>query len=236
MIYKKNPEKDPDRYSMLLFAIGLTVALALALMAFKWRTYDRRADIKPIKNDEIFEVALEYIPPTVQLPPPPSAQQVQPEEPELVEVPDDKKIEEVVKIQDQDTPPVIAPPVMDGPPSLAPPPPVEDQGPVQAFAVDNRDELNQELLKIQQYVQKNVRYPREAKRRNIEGRVTLRFVLQKDGSIGKVEVIQGGDLADGALAEEAIRVLQNSPKWKPAKQRGRPVDVWLNIPIVYRLQ
>ncbi|NIK73555.1 protein TonB [Thermonema lapsum] len=235
-LYKKNPEVDPERYTGLFFALGLVIALSLVLAAFKWRSYEKKEIIKQKEMDEVFEVALEYIPPTVQLPPPPSAQMVEPEEPELVEVPDEKKIEEVVKIQEQDTPPVIAPPVTDVMPAVAPPPPLEPSGPVESFAVDNRAELMQELENIRIYVQKNVTYPREAKRRNIQGTVFVKFVLKKDGTIGNVEVLRGGELGDGILAEEVIRVLKGTSGWKPAKQRGRPVDVKLNMPISFVLK
>lgn len=235
-LYKKNPEVDPERYTGLFFALGLVLSLSLVLVAFKWRTYEKQEIIEKKEMEEVFEVTLDYIPPTVQLPPPPSAQMVEPEEPELVEVPDEKKIEEVVKIQEQDTPPVIAPPVTDGPPAVAPPPPQEPSGPVESFAVDNRDELTQELERIRTYVQKNVQYPREAKRRNIQGTVFIKFVLKKDGTIGEVEVLRGGDLGDGILAEEVIRVLKGTNGWKPAKQRGRPVDVKLNMPITFKLK
>ncbi|GIV39284.1 MAG: hypothetical protein KatS3mg033_1084 [Thermonema sp.] len=187
-----------------------------------------------LEAEEVEKVVGKYIPFGVQSPS--SAQMVEPEEPELAEVPDEKKREEVVKMQEQDTPPVIALPVTDEPPVIAPPPPQEPTGPVESFGVDNEEELHQELNRIRTYVQENVQYPPEAKRRHIQGTVLVRFVLKKDGTIGEVEVLRGDNLGDGALAEEVIRVLKSTSGWKPAKHRGRPVDVKLNMPITFRLK
>ncbi|WP_038032631.1 energy transducer TonB [Thermonema rossianum] len=234
----KQKEKSnflPDRYSRLFFALGLLLSLSIVLLAFKWRSYEERADWHPQDLDDMPEAMLEYIPPTVQLPPPPSAQMVEPEEPELLEVPDEKKIEEVIEIQEQDTPPVITLPTTELP-QVAPPQEPEEQEPVPIVYVDNRAELMQELNKIRKHVQKNVKYPREAKRRHIQGTVIIQFVLKADGTIGGVEVVRGGDLGDGVLAEEVIRVLKGTGGWKPAKQRGHVVDVTLTMPITFKLK
>jgi protein TonB len=186
-----------------------------------------------LEAEEVEKVVGKYIPFGAQSPS--SAQMVEPEEPELAEVPDEKKREEVVKMQEQGTSPVVAPPVTDEPPVIAPPPPQETSELVE-FGVDNWEELSQELNRIRTYVQQNVQYPPEAKRRNIQGIVIVRFVLKKDGTIGEVEVLRGDNLGDGALAEEVIRVLKSTGGWKTAKQRGRPVDVKLTMPITFRLQ
>jgi protein TonB len=187
-----------------------------------------------LEAEEVEKVVGKYIPFGVQSPS--SAQMVEPEEPELAEVPDEKKREEVVKMQEQAPPPVIALPVTDEPPVIAPPPPQEPTGPVESFGVDNEEELHQELNRIRTYVQENVQYPREAARRNIQGTVIIQFVLKADGTIGEVEVVYGGELGNGVLAEEVIRVLKGTGGWKTAKVNGQPVDVTVTMPITFKLK
>ena len=67
----------------------------------------------------------------------------------------------------------------------------------------------------------------------ISGRVTLRFVVGEDGRVSDVEVLRG---VDPEFDEEAIRVVSSSPKWKPGKHRGKPVSVFVIIPVSFRIQ
>ena len=82
------------------------------------------------------------------------------------------------------------------------------------------------------YVSENLIYPAEAKRMGIEGTVIVVFLINSDGSISNAEVLRGiGAGAD----EEALRVVQNSPNWTPAKQRGRVVNSRLRFPVKFKL-
>ncbi|HLO69251.1 MAG TPA: TonB family protein [Flavipsychrobacter sp.] len=83
------------------------------------------------------------------------------------------------------------------------------------------------------YLQKNLQYPSFAKENNIEGRVTVQFVVNEDGSIGNAIIKKG---IGGGCNEEAIRVVMNMPKWKPGMQNGRPVKVYYTLPITFMLQ
>lgn len=84
-----------------------------------------------------------------------------------------------------------------------------------------------------QYLQQNIKYPEEAKELGIQGRVFVTFVVEVDGSITDVKVLRG---IGGGCDQEAIRVVQNMPKWIPGKQRGVPVRVQFNLPIKFTLQ
>jgi len=77
-----------------------------------------------------------------------------------------------------------------------------------------------------------MRYPVQARRMGIEGRVFVQFVVQKDGSLQEIQVIKG---IGAGCDEEAVRVIKKSKNWKPGKQRGRAVKVRMIIPIVFRL-
>ena len=86
-----------------------------------------------------------------------------------------------------------------------------------------------ELLK---YISQNIKYPAVAAENGIQGRVTLKFVINKNGEVGQITVISG---VDPLLDKEAIRVVSTMPKWIPGKQNGKAVSVYFNLPVVFRL-
>jgi protein TonB len=82
------------------------------------------------------------------------------------------------------------------------------------------------------YIGKNTKYPAIARENNIEGRVFISFVVEKDGSISDVKVLRG---IGGGCDEEAKRVIKSLPKFSPGKQNGRPVRVQFNVPVNFKL-
>ena len=82
------------------------------------------------------------------------------------------------------------------------------------------------------FVQRNLRYPINAVNQNIQGKVYLSFVVEKDGSISDVTVLKG---IGGGCDEEAVRVIKSSPRWKPGKQGNENVRVRYNMPIGFSL-
>lgn len=86
---------------------------------------------------------------------------------------------------------------------------------------------------LQQYLSKNVHYPKSAIDNNIEGRVVVQFVVNEDGSIGDCEVIRSLNKECDA---EALRVIKNMTKWTPGKQDGKPVKVVFTQPVSFKLQ
>ena len=86
---------------------------------------------------------------------------------------------------------------------------------------------------LYKYLAGNIHYPQEARDNHISGRVFVRFVVEKDGSIADAEVLRG---IGGGCDEEALRVVEAMPKWKPGMQSGKPVRVQFNLPIVFQLQ
>lgn len=71
-----------------------------------------------------------------------------------------------------------------------------------------------------EYLQKNLRYPNKAIRKNIQGIVRVQFLVDREGNISEVVALND---PGGGLAEESVRIIQNGPKWKPAQQNGRKV-------------
>jgi TonB family C-terminal domain len=84
------------------------------------------------------------------------------------------------------------------------------------------------------FVYKNIVYPAAAKENDIQGRVTVQFVVNEDGSISGARVV--GKKFGGGLEEEAVRVVSKMPPWKPGKQNGRPVKVYYTLPISFKLE
>ncbi|MEN8225218.1 MAG: energy transducer TonB, partial [Bacteroidota bacterium] len=87
--------------------------------------------------------------------------------------------------------------------------------------------------KLYAYLGNNIKYPVMAKESGIQGKVYVTFVVETDGSITDVKVLRG---IGGGCDEEAIRVVSTMPKWKPGKQRGKPVRVQYNLPVRFTLQ
>ncbi|RYU92520.1 TonB family protein [Mucilaginibacter terrigena] len=83
------------------------------------------------------------------------------------------------------------------------------------------------------YLSRNIRYPARARENNVQGRVVITFIVEKDGTITNIRVLRG--LGSG-LDEESVRVLAESPKWKPGLSKGKPVRVQYSVPISYALQ
>ena len=79
----------------------------------------------------------------------------------------------------------------------------------------------------------SIRYPAQARRMNVEGKVFVEFVVNKDGELTDVHVIKG---IGSGCDEEAVRVVKLSPPWVPAKQRGKPVRQRIVLPIFFKLK
>lgn len=221
---KKTPQADITKKTSLFLAIGLVVSLGLTLAAFEWKKYEKGEimDLGMVADD--FEELTE-IPPTEQPPPPPPKIQ----QPQIIEIPDEEEIEEEIEI-DLDVE-------------------ITEETEVEEIVFEEEpeeEEVDQIFLVVEEqasfpggmgewnsYLRKNLKYPRQATRMGIEGAVFLSFVVDKGGNISDIQVIRG---IGGGCDEEAIRVLKNSPKWAPGKQRGRAVKSRMQLRIVFRLK
>lgn len=99
--------------------------------------------------------------------------------------------------------------------------------------VDESPEYPGGLGELMKFVGANLDYPTDAIANNIQGRVVVKFVVNRDGSVDRIEVINS---IDPLLDAEAVRVVGTLPKFKPGKQGGVPVPVWFILPVLFRLQ
>ena len=79
---------------------------------------------------------------------------------------------------------------------------------------------------------KLIKYPKNAYDNNIEGKVLIRFVVSKDGSITNASVLRS---ADPSLDQAALEAVKSLPKFNPGKQGGKPVNIWYTLPIVFKI-
>lgn len=100
-------------------------------------------------------------------------------------------------------------------------------------AVEQMPEFPGGMAGLMQYITKNLRYPEEAKAKGIQGRVTVRVVVNTEGKVTNAEVLRS---ADPVLDAEALRVASSLPDWKPGMQDGKPVNVRFFFPVNFSLQ
>lgn len=83
------------------------------------------------------------------------------------------------------------------------------------------------------WLQNTVEYPKEARKNNIQGKIIVRFIIEKDGSIDGITVVRG---VNELLDAEAIRIAKAMPKWSPAKLKGKIVRSYVALPVVFKLE
>ena len=86
--------------------------------------------------------------------------------------------------------------------------------------------------KMQEYITKNIRYPKIARENGIQGRVFVSFIVEPDGSISNLKLLRG---IGGGCDEEAMRVIKSMPKWKPGKHRGKVVRVSYMVSVSFKI-
>ena len=85
---------------------------------------------------------------------------------------------------------------------------------------------------LMEYLHKQIKYPKEAVDKKVEGRVLVQFIVSKEGDIVEPKILRS---VDAPLDAEALRVINNLPKWKPGMQKGKPVAVRFTVPITFKL-
>jgi len=202
-----------------VFEISLIISLALLIVAFKFFPDFKGQEIKIEGPQELFQV--EDIQQTKQenRPPPP------PKPPIPIEAPSSDVLEDI-EIGDTE---IDITEQMEAPP----PPPKEDkkiveEEPVYFVAVEEMPEPIGGITEIQ----KKIIYPEIAKRAGVEGKVYVLAFVDESGTVTDVKLIKG----IGAGCDEAAMDAVRKTKFKPGKQRGKPVKVQVSIPVVFKLQ
>ncbi len=221
---KKTEKADLTNKSWLFFNIGLVISLLLMVMAFEYSVRDSSGDLDLAKNMNVIDEILE-VPPTEQPPPPPPKIQ----QPVIIEVPDEEEIKEDIKVEfdvevttDTKVESIVIAPVEE-----------EKEDVDQIFlVVEETATPKGGMAAFYKFVSDKMKYPAQARRMGIEGKVFVEFVINRDGSITDVKAIKG---IGAGCDEEAVRVVQSAPPWNPGKQRGKPVRQRYVVPIIFKL-
>ncbi len=220
---KKNPIADLTRTTGLFLNVGLVISLLIVIFAFEKKVYDDGSQVDLGAQASDFEDLMDI--PATQQPPPPPPKKVQPE---IIEVPDEEEIEEEIEIDldvEMTEETVIEEVVFEE----APP---EEEVDEIFTIVEDQPVPTGGMFAFYKYVGDKLKYPAQARRMGIEGKVFVQFVVDKDGTLTEVKAVKG---IGAGCDEEAVRVIKGAPKWKPGKQRGRSVKVRMILPITFKL-
>ena len=225
MEIKKSPKADLQNKRGLLLEIGLCVALGLVILAFAYTPKEHRIEQIDMNYGPIEEEITEITRQDQKPPEPPKKVEVKviadllevvtndtkiTTEVDFVDFDEDTEIEQIVSVEEEE---------------------IEDDQPfLRAETMPSFQ--GGDLNTFRNWVQSNVRFPQIALENGIQGRVTLTFVIEKDGRLTNIQVLQ---TPDRSLSEEAVRVLSKSPKWTPGKQRNQTVRVKYTLPVDFRV-
>ena len=220
---KKTKRADLQNRRVLFMEIGLVVALAIVVGAFAWGQSEK---VVVAMVDTVAAAEQEVIVNTEQQQKPPEVR-VQP-----VQV-----LSDFINVVRNDTQITTDYSFDDFSEDFVVEVPVVQEEEVEDIPVYVAEEMptfqGGDLNVFRNWVQSRLVYPRMAQENNIQGKVVLKFVVERDGTLTNIEEIAS---PDKSLTEEAIRVLKQSPKWSPGKQRNKPVRVFYILPIDYMLQ
>ena len=231
MEIKKSPKANLENKKFLFMEIGLVVALLMVLGAFEWSTTEG-TDLASLGDETAIAVEEEQVPITQeeQLPPPEV-----PKEPVMSDIIDivdnDIKVEDNFLLSTEDDASLGVE--------------IKDYVVVQDEEVVEEEEVPFAIVEqkptfqggdantFTKWVFSKIVYPEIAKENGVQGRVTLQFTIETDGSVKNVKVLRG---VDSSLDKEAVRVVSSSPKWSPGMQRNKPVKVKYTFPVVFQLR
>ncbi|MBR4138110.1 MAG: energy transducer TonB [Bacteroidales bacterium] len=227
MEIKKSQKADLDGKKLTFTLVGLVVALFVVWRVFEYKSYDKQNLDTFARQVEVIEEEMVEI--TKQEQPKPQVQAPKPQVTQIQVVEDDVEVEDIDINAEVDQDEVIEEYVYEAPE-------IEEEEIQEAEVfkvVEEMPEFPGGTAKLLEYIQKNMKYPMMARESDIQGKVYVQFVVEPDGSISNVQVLRG---IGGGCDEEAVRVVQSMPKFKPGKQRGAPVRVQYMVPIVFKLQ
>ena len=229
MELKKSDKANLENKKWLFFEIGLVISLLIVYVALEWTSSETNTMVLEDTAEVLIEE--EIISTNMETPPPPPAAPKMPVLSDNIDIVDDEiELEDDMFMNLEDDS------------SLG----VE----IQDYVDVQEEEVQEEAIPFQlveekpsfqggdanavsKWVNQRLVYPEIAKENGVQGRVTLQFTVEKDGSVTKVRVLRG---VDPSLDKEAVRVVSMSPKWKPGKQRDRSVPVTYTFPVIFQLR
>lgn len=229
MEIKKSDKANLENKKFMFLEIGMILALLVVFAAFEWTTKETSVDTLVddrvlVEEEEI--MAIEQNTP----PPPPPAPEIPVLSDQIDIVEDDVKVDDIIINTEDDNSQGVE--IVDYVQQVEEEVVEEEAIPFQlvekqpSFKGGGPNEFTK-------WVNQRLVYPEIAKENGVQGRVTLQFTVEKDGSVTNVKVLRG---VDPSLDKEAVRVVSSSPKWTPGKQRDRAVKVTYTFPVIFQLR
>lgn len=229
MEIKKSEKANLENKKLLFVEIGLVVSLAITLFAFEWTSTETETAVLEDNTEVLVEE--EMISTQMDTPPPPPAAPKIPVLSDNIDIVDDEiEIEDdmFMNLEDDAS---LGVEIMD---YVEVEEEVVEEEAIPFQLVEEKPSFQGgDANMFSKWVNSRLVYPEIAKENGVQGRVTLQFTVEKDGSVTKVKVLRG---VDPSLDKEAVRVVSMSPKWKPGKQRDRAVPVTYTFPVIFQLR
>lgn len=230
MEIKKTEQASLENKRLLFTEIGFVAALLLTLGAFEYSSKDRGDD--DVFTDTSTVIDEEMVPITQETPPPPpETPKIELMSDEIEILDDDVKIDDnILNLEDDAN---LGVEVKDYVEAAVEEEEVVEEAVPFAIVEEKPSFMGGDASTFSKWVGEHLIYPEVAKENGVQGRVTLQFKVNKDGSVSDVTVLRG---VDPLLDKEAVRVVKSSPKWKPGRQRDRAVPVTYTFPVIFQLR
>ena len=230
MEIKKSEKANLENKKLLFLELGLIITLGIVWGAFEYTS--KETNVTMLEDTTEILIEEEIIPITQDTPPPPPSAPKIPVLSDQIDIVDDEievnddlfmnleddsnmgvEIMEYVEVTEEEV--------------------VEEEAIPFQLVEEKPSFQGGDANQFSKWVNSRLEYPEIAKENGVQGRVTLQFTVEKDGSVTKVKVLRG---VDPSLDKEAVRVVSMSPKWKPGKQRDRAVPVTYTFPVIFQLR
>lgn len=231
MEVKKSEKASLENKRLLFTEIGFVVALIAIYFAFNWSSTEKEV---ATLEAEVANVEVEdMVPITQETPPPPEAAPKIPILSDQIDIVDDNIKVDDNMFQNLEDDANSGVEIMDYIESAPEEETVEEEA-IPFQLVEEKPSFNGgDANEFSKWVNSKLVYPEIAKENGVQGRVTLQFTVNADGTVSNVKVLRG---VDSSLDKEAVRVVSSSPKWKPGKQRDRAVKVTYTFPVIFQLR
>lgn len=231
MEVKKTSKASLENKRFLFLEIGFVLTLVIVLGAFNWSAKEKQTAVLEAEN-AVVEVE-DMIPITQETPPPPEVAPKIPVLSDQIDVVDDNIKVDDNMFQNLEDDANSGVEIMDYIESAPEEETVEEEA-IPFQLVEEKPSFNGgDANEFSKWVNSRLVYPEIAKENGVQGRVTLQFTVNADGTVSNVKVLRG---VDSSLDKEAVRVVSSSPKWKPGKQRDRAVKVTYTFPVIFQLR
>ncbi len=229
MEIKKSEKANLENKKLLFVEIGLVISLLITYVAFEWTSKETKVSTLEDTTEVVLEE--EIIPITQETPPPPPAAPKIPVLSDQIDIVDDEIELEDDMFMNLEDDASLGVEIMD---YVEVEEEVVEEEAIPFQLVEEKPSFQGgDANQFSKWVNSRLVYPEIAKENGVQGRVTLQFTVEKDGTVTKVKVLRG---VDPSLDKEAIRVVSQSPKWKPGKQRDRAVPVTYTFPVIFQLR